>query len=236
MLVYYPDIDAAVIVQANYGGFPADDVAFRTAEIFFPDAFKEAEESETEEGGEFDPASFDSALLDDYVGSYSLDIAPNFVLTFRRDGEQFFTQATGQSELEIFPVSETRFELRVVDASVEFHRDDNGEVNTLTLYQNGENTATRLKEEIEEEENPSAYVGSYFCEELETFYHLEMDEDNLVLKNLRMSDRLLRPLSKGTFEGGFPVGIIEFELDDAGQPTGFTVDNGRARGIYFERQ
>jgi tetratricopeptide (TPR) repeat protein len=74
-------------------------------------------------------------ILKSYEGVYML--APNFNITIRADGTALFAQATGQSEFEIFPKSETKFFYKVVDAQIEFFKDENGKVNRLVLYQNG---------------------------------------------------------------------------------------------------
>ena len=47
-------------------------------------------------------------------------------------------RATGQDRFEIFPLSETRYFYMVVDAEIEFLRDEDGQVNELILYQYGE--------------------------------------------------------------------------------------------------
>ena len=69
-----------------------------------------------------------------YAGKYQL--APNFILTVTINGEQIFTQATGQSQIEIFPSGDDKFYLKVVDAQIKFIR-EGGVVNQLILYQNG---------------------------------------------------------------------------------------------------
>lgn len=46
-------------------------------------------------------------------------------------------QATGQSKFELFPVSETEFSVRVVDAQITFVKNDQGNVTGLILNQNG---------------------------------------------------------------------------------------------------
>ena len=80
-----------------------------------------------------DPKSFDR-----YVGRYQL--APSFILEFTREGDRFFTQATGQPKLEMFPESETKYFLKVVDAQLTFAE---GEV---VLHQNGiDQRAKRLE-------------------------------------------------------------------------------------------
>ena len=82
------------------------------------------------------------ALLDEYVGSYA--IQPNFVLSITREGEQMFVQATGQPRAEIYPSSETKFYLKVVDAQLTFERNEDGAVHRVVLHQNGQDMpATR---------------------------------------------------------------------------------------------
>jgi hypothetical protein len=48
------------------------------------------------------------------------------------------TQATGQQKFPVFPESQTRFFLKVVNAEIEFFTDDKGQVSYLILYQNGQ--------------------------------------------------------------------------------------------------
>lgn len=76
----------------------------------------------------------DNSILLKYAGNYQL--FPNFVITIRVDGEKIFAQATGQSEIEIFPSSETKFYFKVVNAQIEFVKDDDGNFNKMILYQN----------------------------------------------------------------------------------------------------
>ena len=50
--------------------------------------------------------------------------------------KQIFEQATGQQQIEIFPESETKFYLKVVEAKIEFIKEA-GKVTKLILFQNG---------------------------------------------------------------------------------------------------
>lgn len=74
-------------------------------------------------------------ILNEYVGKYEL--APNFILTIRHEAGQLYTQATGQPEFEVYPSSETEFYLTVVDAQIKFNRNNEGKVESLTLFQGG---------------------------------------------------------------------------------------------------
>lgn len=81
--------------------------------------------------------SIDPAKLDRYVGEYQL--APTFSLKIFRKGDELWTQATGQSEIRIYPESETKWFLKVVDAQLTFEFDEKGTAKALTLHQNGRN-------------------------------------------------------------------------------------------------
>ena len=78
----------------------------------------------------------DPKLYDRLVGDYEL--APNFLISIVRRGDKLISRATGQPEVELFPESETRFFLKVVDAQVDFVIDPSGRVTGLVLHQGGQ--------------------------------------------------------------------------------------------------
>jgi hypothetical protein len=84
------------------------------------------------------------SVLDQYTGDYQL--APGFILSVIREGSGIFTQATGQTKVEIFAESESRFFLKAVDAQLEFVKDETGKVTKVILYQGGQKMeGTKIK-------------------------------------------------------------------------------------------
>jgi CubicO group peptidase (beta-lactamase class C family) len=79
-----------------------------------------------------DPERFDAL-----AGSYQL--APNFTLTFTREGRRFLSQATGQQQVEIFPEGEHEYFTKVVDAQITFDVDEQGRATGIVLHQDGRN-------------------------------------------------------------------------------------------------
>ena len=75
----------------------------------------------------------DPKILAQYAGSYEL--RPGFDLVITLEGDKLMSQATGQSRVQIFPETETKFFLKVTDAQVEFLRDEKGVVTHLMLDQ-----------------------------------------------------------------------------------------------------
>ena len=236
-LIYYPEIDAGITVQSNHAAFNTS-VAEDLAEAFFADAMESDEEMVAVDDGEgFDPASYDPARFDDFAGRYALDAAPGVTLSFTRDGDRFFTQVSGQPQVEIVPTSDSSFALTAVDARVVFHRDGEGRVDGVTLHQNGENHATRLEDEAvawePAVEDLSAFEGRYFSEELETFYAVVVEDDDLTVRRRRYEDATLTAGDEDSFSGG---GLTyDFERDRNGRVIGFYLSNGRSRDVRFER-
>jgi CubicO group peptidase (beta-lactamase class C family)/ketosteroid isomerase-like protein len=95
----------------------------------------------------------DVGIYDDYVGQYAYAI-----LTVTREGDRVFAQLTGQPKFEIFPKSETEFFWKVVDAQVEFVKDDEGKV-THALHDQGGIELTRPK--IKDTDVDADIVGQY---------------------------------------------------------------------------
>ncbi|MFN0124953.1 MAG: serine hydrolase, partial [Blastocatellia bacterium] len=88
-------------------------------------------------------AKIDPKLIDAYVGEYEL--APEFKITMFREGACLMSQATGQPKVMLFPESDTKFFLKVVNAQVSFTKDAQGKVTGLTLHQGGAKPARKIK-------------------------------------------------------------------------------------------
>ncbi len=234
-LVMYPDINAGITVQSNHAQFNSG-VAFQLAAAFFGDAM-EPEENATAAAGAFDAESYDPEDFDDFAGRYALDQNPAFILTFTREGDTLFTQATGQQRLRIVPTSDTTFSLTSVEASVAFHRNADGEVTGMTLRQSGQELhATRLDDDSDwkpDAHDLAAFVGRYYSDEIETFFTLEVENDTLVAHHARLDDANLTAGRQDTFSGGGFT--FTFERDRNSRVIGFYLSNVRTRDVRFER-
>jgi CubicO group peptidase (beta-lactamase class C family) len=106
-------------------------------------------------------------VLEQYEGVYQL--APTFKLTVTVDSGQLMVQASGQGKVPVFPSSETKFFAKVVNAQIDFNKDEKGKVTSLTLHQGSNDmNAPRISDKVEErKEIPVSaeilkqYVGTY---------------------------------------------------------------------------
>ena len=81
------------------------------------------------------PVQVDSAIYDAYVGEY--DYGNDATLTVTKEDDRLFAQMVGQAKYEIFPRSETGFFWKVVDAQIEFVKDEQGKVIKAIHRQDG---------------------------------------------------------------------------------------------------
>jgi CubicO group peptidase (beta-lactamase class C family) len=138
-LAYYPDDKLTVVVLANVNGPAVGDIATKLAAV--------ARGETVTMPGERKEITLDSSALSRYVGAYQMpDGGP--VMLIALDGSQLTSKLGTQTTVPIYPQSETLFFLKVVDAQIEFPKDDgSGKANQLTLHQGGRAlTAKRLDE------------------------------------------------------------------------------------------
>ncbi len=93
--------------------------------------------------------TLDPKTLDRYVGKYQL--GPGAILSVSRDGDRLFGQLTGQPNFQLFPESERKFFLKVVDAQITFDIDPQGKTTQATLHQNGRDAPAKRVDDAEAE-------------------------------------------------------------------------------------
>lgn len=118
----YTDNDKTIIILRNNDGERLPGNVIRRAVYGLPLVVKRQE------------ITLSEAQMLPYVGEYEL--APGYNLAVTYD-QGLKVQMPGQERFEVFPESEQKFFLKVVDAQMEFVKDDKGAVSKVMLYQNG---------------------------------------------------------------------------------------------------
>jgi CubicO group peptidase (beta-lactamase class C family) len=135
-LAYYPDDKLVVAVLANLNGPFAENIGGQLAQVAHGEKVVLASERKE--------ITLSPDILRKYVGTYELTPTFNIVMTLE-DGH-LMTQATNQPKFPVFAESETVFFLKVVDAQVEFIKNEKGEVTSLVLHQGGRDMkGTKIK-------------------------------------------------------------------------------------------
>lgn len=120
-----PDRKTGVVVMTNGGSLPAADVAMHVIDPALSIA-------DPQQAIHLDPST-----LKEYVGTYTAWQGQSLTFTIRLSGDTLQAQLTGQPFASIYPSAKDHFFYRIVDAQIDFTRDENGKVNALVLHQNG---------------------------------------------------------------------------------------------------
>lgn len=75
------------------------------------------------------------------IGEYQL--APGFILTVFRNGDQLHAKATGQGVCQIFPSAADAFFSRTAGIRIDFRRGADGKVTSLVLHRNGHDSEAK---------------------------------------------------------------------------------------------
>lgn len=82
-----------------------------------------------------------------------------------------------------------------------------------------------------------SFSGRYYSPELETFYTLAVEGDQLVARHRRHGDIKLTPHVQNVFNGSeWFFRTVEFGWEEIGVVVGMRVSNGRVRKVLFEKQ
>jgi hypothetical protein len=134
------------------------------------------------------------------------------------------------------PTSDSTLSFEGVDASVTFHFEDDGTVVSATHHQGGDAPMRRIEKVELTPEDLAEYEGRYFSRELEVFYELRVEDDKLTVHHIRSAPFEINHRDGDNFAGPTSFAMVAFQRAGNGTITGFTVANGRTKGVLFERQ
>jgi hypothetical protein len=223
-LLQFPEQKFSVICLCNRSDAEPMELARKIADIYL------AEELGPESASAGDP--IDEALLGKRVGTYWGERTREFVELAMEDSgpvlkiDGYSYRLLGRDENTYLAV------LELEEADVVFDAN-----NRMTVQNRGQ--APFEFEPLPDLPSPAsdlkAYHGSYYCEDVEATYQVELSkEGSLTLAGLDLDDRTLEPMFRDGFR--WEWGSIVFERDAEDDVSGFRLSMGRARNFRFVKQ
>ena len=171
----------------------------------------------------------DADVLDDYVGRYDYQSA---VLTVRRQDDQLLAQLTGQPEFKIFPQSDKKFYWKIVDAQIEFVRNEKGEVTHGLHTQNGATLKVARLEDVQtvevDETTLATYVGDYEITP-EVIMSITQKGDQLYAQVTGQPVLEIHPSAENVFFYKVVNAKVTFNVAEDGTVTSLTLEQGPVR-------
>jgi CubicO group peptidase (beta-lactamase class C family) len=136
-LTYYPGRDIIIILLNNEGYFGEGltDINATLSAILFHKPY-ELMHVHTE-------IKLDDAILKKYTGEYVFDKKHHLFITLENDTLQIEAPAGGLPKSPLFPHDETNFYLKIINARIEFVKDDNGNITGFISHFNGKDEACK---------------------------------------------------------------------------------------------
>jgi CubicO group peptidase (beta-lactamase class C family) len=222
---WFKEQDVLVTTFSNDGTQNAKSLNDKVVDIVLADAITaDKSDSKTE-------ITLSEKELDEYVGRY--DIA-TMVIEFKRTGTQLKAQVTGQPEFEVFASEKDHFFWKVVEARLEFQRDESGAVVGLTLFQGGATIkCPRSMPYTASSEALDALVGHYYSTELDIVVNIKRDGDKLVAASGTILDAF--PMT-GVADKKFTAGPLSIDVETEGETVkAIRVNMPRATRMRFVR-
>ena len=240
-LVRFPKQHLSVACICNLAEANPSRLAHRVAEVYLGDLMKKEapdDASRSPAAGQARPGAGDAARLQGLAGAYLDRANDRFLQLAVESGE--LRGRLGSRRVTLVPVATERFRIdgiAGVKAEARTEKsggarpkllvgvDDDGDVENWTFEP--VNAWTPSPADL------AALAGRYASAELDTTWRLEAKDGRLYLRYRGApEDPLLPTVADRMSVSGQS---LRFTRDASGNPTGFTVDEGRVRGIVFRR-
>lgn len=219
----FPEQGLGIVVLTNAACFIPRDLAHQVAEVLLPELATPAV-----------PAALTCPA--DLVGGYFL-LTDGSPVTICQEGNQLWIALPGKTNAPLEAIDQDAWACPSLSVKVVGQRDVSGAINGLAIQSTNMNVAARrLPSYNLQTEQLAGYQGRYYCEELDTYYQLVVEQGKLLVRHQRHSDFSLVPSGLDAFVGGNSrVNLVQFERNQSGQVTGMTWTGNRVRHIWFER-
>ena len=234
-LGYLPELESGVILMSNNAGFDLS-LGEPIARLFFGD---ELEPEETAEGDETDTEGTMSEERKQVIaGDWVLEVQGLTIpMTVAVEDGEVYIEFTGLDRTAAQATSDSTVTIAAADATFTFRAEPDGSVTSGVATQSGvEMTMRRAEKTVLTEDDLQGYAGRYFSEELETFMRIAVEDGGLVLHQLGQTPQPLTHVSGEGFSAeAFHLNEVAFQRAGSSSVTGFTVSNGRTKGVLFAK-
>jgi len=170
-----------------------------------------------------------------YVGKYRLPSRK--IITISKDEDRLFAQSQGNTKFELQAEEDIKFMLEYTDAEVEFKKGAFAKHYDLIINQNGNKIiATNLENHPKiSKAKMATFVGTYYSNELESFYKVYMKGNKLMLKTKKYGELKLYHEEDKLFNVQYSLAKVNFIRNRYRRIIGMRVSTGRVKGIWFSK-
>jgi CubicO group peptidase (beta-lactamase class C family) len=241
-ILYFPDERFGVAVLSNLGSFNPGDLCRQIADVYLAPRLAQPAASSTGPGeaaakAALKPISLPAKTLEECVGTYVIE-ARQLVRKIVLDKDRLFYVRSDDNKSELLPLAPAKFKMKDVpgDVYVDFSDRSASRYNayTVTEADGNKSEAKRIEPFVPTDAELREYAGSYYSDELDTRYDLELKAGSLRLTVGHNEEAAVAPLMKDVFVAAGQA-RVKFLRDGQGVITGFLISTGRVLNLRFAK-
>ncbi|HMQ49122.1 MAG TPA: serine hydrolase domain-containing protein [Saprospiraceae bacterium] len=232
--IRFPEQQFAVIILSNDGAIWAEGKAYKICDIYLDKEFikTNTENNNAPESIENSkPIRIDTKTQQQYVGNYwNESEGLERAIKFENDTLRYVRQNNNFTNL--LPIEKNKFVLQGLPSTIQIHFNKFDNKNYEMVFIDGEEKLSfvqmmdvALKD----------YAGRYYSEELDTYYTLSIEENQLIAHHQRNKNIQLNPITIDRFHSKtWFFKNITFERTN-GLVSGFKISNRGVENLFFKK-
>ncbi|MEZ4972798.1 MAG: serine hydrolase domain-containing protein [Cyclobacteriaceae bacterium] len=229
----FPDQRFAVVVFSNEASFSSGQMALKVADIYLKDEFKEDKKNKAVAARYI---KLSAKQLEQYCATYwNEEEKYARKIYLRNDTLRYWRNE--RNEDAILPVGKDEFKMPSsdIDFTIKFAKNQNGK-KTMVAILNTPSNFVEYQPPSYSNTDLTQFTGTFYSDELSTYYHFKVKDGKLISEHMRMSDISYNPIKDDVFSGStYFTGLVEFQRDNTNKITGFKVSNGRVKNLVFSK-
>ncbi len=227
----YPEQQLSIVVLTNFSRGNPGGKATQIAKILLG----ENQEQTTQSFDKFTKIA--PKLLQSYQGSFWNEQEKYSRKIYLKDDTLRYWRSE-DSENALVPLKKSTFQMVGIDSELYVEFEGTGNDRKMLVSVPGEQTSTFTFYEPQSEstQDKQAFEATYYSPEVETSYRFYVKNDTLMWHHGRHGDQALRRIRKDVYGSNWPLNVVELQRNEAGNPVGIKVSNGRVRNLWFERR
>jgi CubicO group peptidase (beta-lactamase class C family) len=226
----FPGVGASVVSACNLSSANPSELNRRVADIWLADKL---EPVPAVPGDDRPTVSLSAEELRRYEGLYWVRGTDTYRRFVAKNGA--IENVWGQSGTPLKAVGAGVFAGRTTDFRVEMSADKG---RRLTESVRGSSVKPIQYESVEPflptAVQAAEYSGAYRSDEIDPIYRVDVIDGRVVVRRMKFAAVTLEPLTRDVFRG--TIGTLRFSRGTDGRISGFTISNGRIRGLRFHAQ
>lgn len=225
----YPDEDLQIVILSNFTSNQLSKTANQISQLFLQNKSKPSTIEKV-----LNPKKLSVEVLQKYEGLYWSD-KNNYARKIYVENDTLWYLRSNDRKSPLIPISETEFQMSGINEKLLVKFDVNSAKMNLFFADNSVELLEKYEDKPLTTEELKSYTGSFYSDELETFYTITLKDGTLYGYHSRFGEFEIQVLKKEVVSWS-GMAISKYKRSENGNITGFSVTMNGIRNLWFEKK